>query len=227
MTDLNAVTAGEYELVAVMFDQVTSKPGEPLDYKRYRAGDIVTLDVEDARRLVKAGAVVEPGARQRAAAEAARAQYEAALAALPDAVRAELAAGGEVTQVGLVDDPDPVVPDPPAKSANKGDWVAFAVARGMTEAEAKKLNKDELIARLTVGDNDGDQGGSQTGSEGGGQDGDSGQDGDGDEGDGGTPSTLPLITAPHEQWVQAAVDREVDREEAEAMTTQELQDLLT
>ncbi|XBB66859.1 hypothetical protein ABFU82_22545 [Nocardioides sp. WV_118_6] len=57
MTDLNDVKAGEYELVAQQWRQVTSKPGEPYDYVQHRRGAIVTLDVADARRLVKAGAV--------------------------------------------------------------------------------------------------------------------------------------------------------------------------
>lgn len=49
--------AGKYELLAVRWDQVLSKPGEPFNFTRYRKGDVVDLDVEDARRLVKAGAV--------------------------------------------------------------------------------------------------------------------------------------------------------------------------
>lgn len=57
MTGLNDVKAGEYELVAQQWRQVTSKPGEPYDYVQHRRGAIVTLDVADARRLVKAGAV--------------------------------------------------------------------------------------------------------------------------------------------------------------------------
>lgn len=38
-------------------------------------------------------------------------------------------------------DPD----DPPAKSANKPDWVDYAVAQGADRDEAEKLTKDELI----------------------------------------------------------------------------------
>lgn len=59
--DLNAIKAGEYELTALRWDQITSKPGQPLDFVRHRQGDMVTLNVEDARRLVVAGAVRKPG----------------------------------------------------------------------------------------------------------------------------------------------------------------------
>lgn len=77
------VKAGRYELVAELWDEYLSEPGKPFDFKRHRKGDLVDLDVEQARRLVAAGAVVEPGAIEAAQAEALRLQYEAALAALP------------------------------------------------------------------------------------------------------------------------------------------------
>lgn len=55
--DLSKVTAGKYELIVPRWDQITSKPGEPLDFVRHRRGDVVDLNVEDARRLMRAGAV--------------------------------------------------------------------------------------------------------------------------------------------------------------------------
>lgn len=61
--DLNDIKAGDYELVALRWDEITSKPGEPLDFVRHHRGDTVTLSVEDARRLVVAGAVVKPGTK--------------------------------------------------------------------------------------------------------------------------------------------------------------------
>jgi hypothetical protein len=36
----------------------------------------------------------------------------------------------------------------PAKSASKADWVAYAVAQGMDEAEADAMTKDDLQAAL-------------------------------------------------------------------------------
>lgn len=96
--DLNDVKAGKYQLVAVRWDQITSKPGEPLDYVRYRRGDTVELNAEDAKRLVKAGAVVKPGQLEKDALERARAEFEAAqtqlsavLSGMPEDVRAEVA----------------------------------------------------------------------------------------------------------------------------------------
>lgn len=72
--------AGEYELYALSWDETVSKSGEPYDFVRHTAGDTVTLDAEQARRLVPAGAVGRPGERQRAAVAAAKAAYEAAQA---------------------------------------------------------------------------------------------------------------------------------------------------
>jgi len=77
------VSTKQYELVAVLWDEPTSKPGEPFVFKRHRQGDLVELSEDDAARLLAAGAVVEPGAVERAQVEALRLQYEAALAALP------------------------------------------------------------------------------------------------------------------------------------------------
>lgn len=98
--DLNDVKAGKYQLVAVRWDEIKSKPGEPLVFKRHRKGDIVELDEATAKRLVKAGAVVTPGQLEknkaeqaRALAERAAAEYQAILAGLPEDVRAEIAPG--------------------------------------------------------------------------------------------------------------------------------------
>ncbi len=96
--DLNDVKAGKYQLVAVRWDQITSKPGEPLDYIRHRKGAIVDLNAEDAKRLVAAGAVVKPGQLEKNKAEQAKAiadraaaEYQAILAGLPADVRREVA----------------------------------------------------------------------------------------------------------------------------------------
>ncbi|WP_147979897.1 hypothetical protein [Streptomyces sp. MS191] len=40
----------------------------------------------------------------------------------------------------------PAPAGPPAKSAAKAEWVAWAVAQGADEAEAEKTTKDELIS---------------------------------------------------------------------------------
>ncbi|WP_280489501.1 hypothetical protein [Nocardia farcinica] len=39
------------------------------------------------------------------------------------------------------------VPRPPATTSPKADWVAYAVSRGMTEAEAESLSRAEIAAK--------------------------------------------------------------------------------
>jgi len=90
--DPTQIKAGRYELVALSWDEPMSKPGEPYEYVHHVKGDRVQLNVEEARRLVLSGAVTEPGAAQKARAEALRASYEASLAALPPDVRDKMAA---------------------------------------------------------------------------------------------------------------------------------------
>lgn len=51
-------------------------------------------------------------------------------------------AGGRALQSGSA----PV--ESPSHSAVKADWVAFAVANGLPEGEAKMLTKDELVSRF-------------------------------------------------------------------------------
>ena len=146
--DLNDVKAGKYQLVAVRWDQITSKPGEPLDYTRYRKGDTVDLNVEDAKRLVAAGAVVKPGQLEKDRVEAARAQFERAqadlnalLTGLPDDVRAEVA-------------PETVPQEPsgPGKVADikkdVGDDVDKAKAALATEQELGDDARPSLVKHL-------------------------------------------------------------------------------
>jgi hypothetical protein len=90
MPDVNEIKAGEYELLVDSWDEPTNKPGEPFTFVRHYKGETVTLNEEEARRLVLAGAAGEPGAREKAQLEIAKAQYLAALAAVPDALRPQL-----------------------------------------------------------------------------------------------------------------------------------------
>ena len=60
------MSAGKYEVTAHFWEQITSKPGQPLDYIRHRKGAVVELDdAAEIRRLVDAGAIkpVSKGAR--------------------------------------------------------------------------------------------------------------------------------------------------------------------
>lgn len=80
------VKAGKYELIVMSWDKLVSKPGDPVEFKRHNQGDIVTLNVEDANRLVRAGAVVKPGEREKNNAERLRLAAEAAQKAYDDAL---------------------------------------------------------------------------------------------------------------------------------------------
>ncbi len=162
--DIDQVQAGEYELVAELFDQRTSPLDKPFDFKRYRRGDTVTLDVEEARRLYAAGAVQPVGQRQLQAAEQARLAYAAALALVPEQLRAELPdttppalpstppGGDQPAAERLVTGPVPPPASPEAKRpvqiAPKEQWVAYAVAQGASADEAEQLTKQELIEQF-------------------------------------------------------------------------------
>lgn len=109
------VKAGTYELVALMWDEPLSKPGEPFDFIRHRRGDKVKLNVEEARRLLTAGAVVRPGDREKAQVAAAKAALAAAVAAVPEEFRSELGVDvPEPEQSTAPEDPpeDSPTPDP-------------------------------------------------------------------------------------------------------------------
>lgn len=163
MTDIDKIKAGKYELVAELWDEPKSKPGEPFDFVRHRRGDVVQLDAENARRLVAAGAVVEPGALEKARAEQARLQAEQAEAAAALAAASRAAAAGSAT-AGADDDGPAGGDELPNKSAPKGAWVAYAThpARGdqvMTASEASSANKADLVKRFAGdGDDAGDDG---------------------------------------------------------------------
>jgi len=48
------------------------------------------------------------------------------------------------------DDPGSAVPpSPPAKSASKAEWKTYAVTRGMAEADADALTRDQLVDHFT------------------------------------------------------------------------------
>lgn len=95
------IPAGKYELTALLWDEITSEPGKPFTFVRHRQGEVVDLNEEDARRLVLAGAAVEPGSIERARVAALRAEYEAALAALPPEPEDDDAADEEVDESAL------------------------------------------------------------------------------------------------------------------------------
>lgn len=160
MTDINEITAGKYELVAELWDETTSKPGQPFDFKRHRKGDVIDLNVEDAKRLYAAGAVVRPGEREQALAALQAAQLKATIAGLSDEARtAILAQLGVATVEAVTGEPveadssglatltvgEDGQPKKPAQVANKALWVAWAVHKGAKAEDAEQLTKDQLI----------------------------------------------------------------------------------
>lgn len=159
MSGLNEVKAGKYQLVAISWDEITSKPSEPLDFIRHHRGDVVDLNAEDAKRLVAAGAVVKPGSLEKSAVEQAKAiaaqaqlAYEAALAGLPEDVRAEIAPGTV-----------PVAPsttgttggayDPGAEGQTEAKVLEYvgtdtAVAAAVLEQEKAGKNRAGVVSKL-------------------------------------------------------------------------------
>lgn len=173
--DLNDIKAGKYQLVSQRWDQITSKPGEPLDYIRHRRGDVIELNSEDAKRLVAAGAVVKPGQLEQSRAEQARElaeraqrEYEAVLAGLPEDVRAEIAPGTvshepKTPPAGGTDGgtggTQTTPEEPPFGGLNRGSgteaWRAFAVSEAaadkrLSEEAAGEMSRDQ-IAELFLG----------------------------------------------------------------------------
>lgn len=65
------------------------------------------------------------------------------------AERAERATVPEPTPTGGQDQGDGgTVPRPAAQTAPKAEWVAYAVSKGMTEAEAASLSRAEIAAKF-------------------------------------------------------------------------------
>lgn len=64
----------------------------------------------------------------------------------------------DVEDVLVAPESEPVVLTPavdgevarPKQTADKDDWVAYAIARGIPEAEAKAMTKPQLIAAVTT-----------------------------------------------------------------------------
>lgn len=226
--DVSKVTAGEYQLIAALFDQQTSKLGEPFDFKRYRKGDVVTLNVEEAKRLVAAGAVVEPGSIERAAAEQARRVYENALAALPDSVRREVLAvqNGEPSTLPDAVDADTV--ERPAKSHSKAKWEDYAVHLGWDRAAAEALTKTDLIAAIDENDDEDGEPDVTANTDPAADSGAEIATGDAAAAaDTGETVEVPLKSATEEEWVAYAKKRGLSDSDVEGLNRQALIDLLT
>lgn len=145
--------ASRYELISLFWEEPTSKPGETYTFERHVRGDLVDLSHEEARRLLAAGAVVKPGSRERAAAEAAKAAYEAALAALPDDVKADLdAERQEAADTAASASLDLArAGTKPAQAASKEAWEAYGESQGLDPAKLKAAKKSDIVAAFREG----------------------------------------------------------------------------
>ncbi|QOV97611.1 hypothetical protein [Rhodococcus pyridinivorans] len=95
----------------------------------YEGSVIPYISAEDKKRLLAEGLVVEVDDTEL----------------LVDTAAEDPETGGPVT-AGI--ETDGVVARP-KQAADKEDWVAYAVYRGMDESEARALTKPQLIASLT------------------------------------------------------------------------------
>lgn len=59
------------------------------------------------------------------------------------------AASGEGGTEALQDPGAQAGGERPKKAASKATWVAYAVSRGMDEAEAKAMNRDDLVQKFS------------------------------------------------------------------------------
>lgn len=60
--------AGKYRLAVGIWNELVSKPKEPREFVKHVKGDVVTLNSDDADRLLRAGAVEPLTAAAKAAA---------------------------------------------------------------------------------------------------------------------------------------------------------------
>ena len=124
----------DYRLTATRFDHITERhpTGQPKKVVKYRAGDRVTgLSEKEVGRLLAAGAI-RPWVDEP----------EPADGPAPEAVV-------EPDQ-GDGDEPEPA--DGPARpriTATKKVWVEYATTRGWSREDAEKLDKSDLIDRLS------------------------------------------------------------------------------
>ena len=137
MTDLNEIKAGEYELVALFWEEITSQPGQPFNFVRHGRGETVSLDVEDARRLFLAGAVRKPGKDGELEVPGSE-ESTAPKGPVEGTFGVQEPAGGS-------DGATSEASEPPAKSADKATWVGYAISQGADADEADASTKDELI----------------------------------------------------------------------------------
>ncbi|UVT24969.1 hypothetical protein NXT08_22470 [Rhodococcus pyridinivorans] len=150
----------KYRIVAESWDEIHSKPGEPLNYTRHRKGAVVEVPDAEVDRLIKAGAI-ETAGRTTARSSTAKAPTKVAtkapakVATKAPAKTAKVTAddsgadgedsGDESTGDGQ---PDGEI-ERPKRTAPVEDWVEYAVSKGLARDYASALDRDALIAELS------------------------------------------------------------------------------
>ena len=119
---MSARETTDYVLLVHQFDQQIHKKGDPVEYRRHRRGDILTLDSAEAARLLKAKAIA-PAETETAPAEDAD----------------ETGAGADSTSTTV---------ERPANTATTVEWVEYAVSQGLDRSEMEKLKRAEIIAAV-------------------------------------------------------------------------------
>lgn len=127
----------KFKIVARHWDQIKSKPHEPLVFTRHTAGDVVEIPKAEADRLLKAGAIEPPG---RAAPS------PAAAPAAPPAATTPAADTG--TAVSDPADDKTAELERPKLTATTAVWQEYAIASGVDPDEVVDMGRDELIAKM-------------------------------------------------------------------------------
>lgn len=109
------------------------------------------LDADGLRRRAFFGDIVRLTDAEVDRAQAAGVFATAAAAAHEDRAPAGDggAASGEGGTEALQDPGAQAGGERPKKAASKATWVAYAVSRGMDEAEAKAMNRDDLVQKFS------------------------------------------------------------------------------
>lgn len=131
----------EYILTATRFDQILARDekGRVTKLVRHRRGDSVAgLDEVEVARLLRAGAIIDAEQVRPAAAPPVDDDDQV------DTVAAGAGEPGGTSQPA----PVPAAVPRPKQAADKDDWIAYAVSRGMDEAEARSMTKPQLLAAL-------------------------------------------------------------------------------
>ncbi|WP_094980339.1 hypothetical protein [Rhodococcus pyridinivorans] len=142
----------KYRIVAESWDEILSKPGEPLNYTRHRKGTVVEVPDAEVDRLIRAGAI-EPAGRTSARSSAAKAPTKVATKAPAKTTKVaadDSGADGEDSGDESTGDgqPDGEV-ERPKRTAPVEDWVEYAVSKGLARDYASALDRDALIAELS------------------------------------------------------------------------------